>query len=175
MLVLTLCTAAISYTRLRTGFIFTRFIFLLGRNSYPNCSSYPKCCPMTTSTNWDIRKTALAWTTSSCHRGLLHPRSLSGSIEWYVFYVSCRVGLDIFTYCLITVTSFIRNILFDTSHVFRSFWSQALESEFVSCQLHQWIDLIFGYKQRGGCTIANQTIISPPTTPSDEHVGFYHY
>jgi hypothetical protein len=32
---------------------------------------------------------------------------------------------------------------------------QALESEFVSCQLHQWIDLIFGYKQRGPEAIRN--------------------
>lgn len=26
---------------------------------------------------------------------------------------------------------------------------KALESELVSCQINQWIDLIFGYKQRG--------------------------
>lgn len=36
-----------------------------------------------------------------------------------------------------------------TAHEFVRINRQALESEFVSCQIHQWIDLIFGYKQRG--------------------------
>lgn len=36
-----------------------------------------------------------------------------------------------------------------TPHEFVRLNRQALESEFVSCQIHQWIDLIFGYKQRG--------------------------
>jgi len=36
-----------------------------------------------------------------------------------------------------------------TAHDFVRINRQALESEFVSCQIHQWIDLIFGYKQRG--------------------------
>ena len=34
-------------------------------------------------------------------------------------------------------------------HEFVRINRQALESEFVSCQIHQWIDLIFGYKQKG--------------------------
>ena len=39
---------------------------------------------------------------------------------------------------------------------------QALESELVSCQLHQWLDLIFGYKQRGtrGSTSHQRILLS---------------
>ena len=42
----------------------------------------------------------------------------------------------------------IDDILFPLHQSPLSFF-QALESEIVSCQLHQWIDLIFGFKQRG--------------------------
>ena len=41
----------------------------------------------------------------------------------------------------------------DASPLLASDWlvlrPQALESDSVSCQLHQWVDLVFGYKQRG--------------------------
>lgn len=41
------------------------------------------------------------------------------------------------------------------AHDFVRINRMALESEFVSCQIHQWIDLIFGYKQRGPEAIRN--------------------
>lgn len=40
----------------------------------------------------------------------------------------------------------------------------AMESEFVSANIHKWIDLIFGYKQRGAASVeannGNRTLIN---------------
>ncbi len=49
-----------------------------------------------------------------------------------------------------------------TPHEFVRVNRQALESEFVSCQIHQWIDLIFGYKQKGESVF---TLVDPKAAP----------
>jgi len=40
---------------------------------------------------------------------------------------------------------------------------QALESDFVAAQLHQWIDLIFGYKQSGPAALLAVNVFHPAT------------
>uniref|UniRef100_A0A8C9WUX3 Neutral sphingomyelinase activation associated factor n=1 Tax=Scleropages formosus TaxID=113540 RepID=A0A8C9WUX3_SCLFO len=40
---------------------------------------------------------------------------------------------------------------------------KALESQFVSQHLHEWIDLVFGYKQRGSEAIAAHNVFHPVT------------
>lgn len=43
-------------------------------------------------------------------------------------------------------------------HEFVRVMRAALESEFVSAQLHHWIDLIFGYKQQGPAALAARNV-----------------
>lgn len=40
----------------------------------------------------------------------------------------------------------------------RNYLSQALECDYVSANLHKWIDLIFGYKQRGDEALASHNV-----------------
>ncbi|GHP12143.1 hypothetical protein PPROV_001087100 [Pycnococcus provasolii] len=64
-----------------------------------------------------------------------------------------------------------------SAHIFCSTMMAALESEIVSSQLHMWIDIIFGFKQRGDAAINALNVFHPLTyegmvdvdSISDEH------
>lgn len=49
----------------------------------------------------------------------------------------------------------------DSARLFILIHRQALESDFVRKQLHQWIDLIFGYRQKGKAAVEAVNVFHP--------------
>lgn len=107
------------------------------RNWFQNSSTCLRCFWTVTLSVWARTAIKRNWEMSSYLHGLNLLMILWKSIEWYVI---CSRSNPV------PRPTETLNMICDI-HSWHFF--QALESEIISCQLHQWIDLIFGYKQRG--------------------------
>ena len=77
----------------------------------------------------------------------------SGSVDFFFFLSLIRIyNVDFFFLSLIRFLS--------STNLFRRI--QALESDHVSANINSWIDLIFGYKQKGENSVVLPAIIHIP-------------